>query len=215
MAVAAHFGNAAIYAGNWSAVRDFWWQVSWRAPQIMPETVLAARYSAGSINEDYFVWGPANLVYYPEPAQRNGPIRTPLAAIVLTPQNVQAIQMGIAQPERERRGIVLKVVPITPAGEVDPTDFRAALGPRTRLAAFTAVSNALGTETPVAELVALARAAGAASRAASGWCGRAPPRARTAWASAMSALTWTNSGTRMCSMLTSDPVSRLSTQMTR
>lgn len=64
---------------------------------------------------------------------------------------------------RERRGIVLKVVPITPAGEVDPTDFRAALGPRTRLAAFTAVSNALGTETPVAELVALARAAGAAT----------------------------------------------------
>ena len=64
---------------------------------------------------------------------------------------------------RERRGIVLKVVPITPTGEVDPADFRAALSPRTRLAAFTAVSNALGTETPVAELVALARAAGAAT----------------------------------------------------
>ena len=31
----------------------------------------------------------------------------------------------------------------------------------------------------------------------------------------MSALMWTNSGTRMCSMLTSDPVSRLSTQITR
>lgn len=64
---------------------------------------------------------------------------------------------------RERRGIVLKVVPITPAGEVDPADFRAALSPRTRLAAFTAVSNALGTETSVAELVALARTAGAAT----------------------------------------------------
>ena len=62
---------------------------------------------------------------------------------------------------RERRRIVLKVVPLTPEGDIDPDDFRAALGPRTRLAAFTAVSNALGTELPVAELVAAARAAGA------------------------------------------------------
>src|SRR5215213_7846115 len=31
----------------------------------------------------------------------------------------------------------------------------------------------------------------------------------------MSTLRWTNSGTRMCSMLFSEPVSRLSTQMTR
>lgn len=62
---------------------------------------------------------------------------------------------------RERRRIVLKVVPLTPEGDIDPDDFRAALSPRTRLAAFTAVSNALGTELPVAELVAAARAAGA------------------------------------------------------
>lgn len=61
---------------------------------------------------------------------------------------------------RERRGIVLKVVPLTDAGDVETADFHAALGPRTKLAAFTAVSNALGTELPVAEWVALARAAG-------------------------------------------------------
>ena len=64
---------------------------------------------------------------------------------------------------RDRRGLGLKVVPMTADGDIDPGDFRAALGPRTRLAAFTAVSNALGTELPVAELVALARAAGAAT----------------------------------------------------
>ena len=62
---------------------------------------------------------------------------------------------------RERRRIVLKVVPLTPEGDIDPDAFRAALSPRTRLAAFTAVSNALGTELPVAELVAAAHAAGA------------------------------------------------------
>ena len=33
---------------------------------------------------------------------------------------------------RERRRIVLKVVPLTPEGDIDPDDFRAALSPRTR-----------------------------------------------------------------------------------
>ncbi len=40
-------------------------------------------------------------------------------------------------------------------------EFHALLSPRTRLVAFTAVSNALGTVLPVAELVAAARAVGA------------------------------------------------------
>lgn len=64
---------------------------------------------------------------------------------------------------RERRGIALKVVPLTADGDVELDEVRAALGPRTRLLAFPAVSNALGTELPVAEMVALARAAGAAT----------------------------------------------------
>ncbi len=62
---------------------------------------------------------------------------------------------------RERSGIVLKVVPLTSRGDIDIEDFRAALGPRTRLAAFAAVSNALGTELPVTEMVRLAHEAGA------------------------------------------------------
>ena len=62
---------------------------------------------------------------------------------------------------RDRHGIVLKVVPLTDSGEIDPAAFEAALSERTRLTAFTAVSNALGTELPVKELVALSHAAGA------------------------------------------------------
>lgn len=106
MAVTFHYANSVNYAENWSAVREFWWQVSWRVPQIKPETVLAAQYSSGSVNEDYFVWGPANLIYYPESYQPDGLMRTPLSAVVLTSQNIQGIQMGIAQPDRERRGII-------------------------------------------------------------------------------------------------------------
>jgi cysteine desulfurase/selenocysteine lyase len=62
---------------------------------------------------------------------------------------------------RDQMGIVLRVVPVTPEGEVRLEDFRAALSPRTKLAAFAHVSNVLGTVLPVKEMAALAHAAGA------------------------------------------------------
>lgn len=61
----------------------------------------------------------------------------------------------------ERTGAVLRVAPITDEGEVDLPRFHALLGPRTRLAAFTHVSNALGTINPVREMTAAAHAVGA------------------------------------------------------
>ncbi|MGQ3685543.1 MAG: SufS family cysteine desulfurase [Candidatus Loosdrechtia sp.] len=61
----------------------------------------------------------------------------------------------------EQTGASLKVIPMTESGELDLDAARALIGPRTRLLAFGHVSNALGTIHPVAELVALAKAAGA------------------------------------------------------
>jgi len=58
------------------------------------------------------------------------------------------------------RGAKLKVVPITDAGELVECAFASMLTPRTRLAAFTWVSNALGTVNPVGDMCALARARG-------------------------------------------------------
>jgi cysteine desulfurase/selenocysteine lyase len=60
-------------------------------------------------------------------------------------------------------GAVLREAPIDRRGVVDPGAFRALLGPRTRLAAFAHVSNALGTVLPAVELVALARERGIAT----------------------------------------------------
>ncbi len=62
---------------------------------------------------------------------------------------------------REKKGIVLKVAPLNDTGEVPLEDFTKLLGPRTRLAAFAQVSNALGTVLPVAQLTRVAHAAGA------------------------------------------------------
>lgn len=62
---------------------------------------------------------------------------------------------------RERRGIVIKVVPICPDGSLDIDAYRALLGPRTRLVSVAHVSNVLGTVNPVAEIIELAHDAGA------------------------------------------------------
>jgi cysteine desulfurase/selenocysteine lyase len=60
----------------------------------------------------------------------------------------------------EEKGGRLKVVPIDDAGNLDLDALERLLGPRTRLLAVTQVSNALGTVTPLAEIVARAKAKG-------------------------------------------------------
>ncbi|MCM8566630.1 cysteine desulfurase [Thauera linaloolentis] len=61
----------------------------------------------------------------------------------------------------EQTGAVLKVVPVSDAGELDLNAFDALLTSDTQLVAITHVSNALGSINPVAELTARAHAAGA------------------------------------------------------
>jgi len=62
---------------------------------------------------------------------------------------------------RDRKGVVLKVVPIEDDGSLDVDRFRNTLSDRTRLVAIAHVSNTLGTLLPVAELVTIAKERGA------------------------------------------------------
>ena len=61
----------------------------------------------------------------------------------------------------ERTGAVLRVAPIDLRGELDVAAFEALLGPRTKLVAFTQISNSLGTVLPVERLLAAAKRVGA------------------------------------------------------
>ncbi len=61
---------------------------------------------------------------------------------------------------RERKGVVLRFVPIGDDGRLDMDAFHALLGPKTKLVALTHMSNVLGTVNPAAEIVAAAHAAG-------------------------------------------------------
>lgn len=62
---------------------------------------------------------------------------------------------------REQIGIVLRIVPVTPKGEVLIEDVKKALSPKAKLVSFAHVSNVLGTILPAKEIIALAHKAGA------------------------------------------------------
>lgn len=62
---------------------------------------------------------------------------------------------------KEKKGVVIKVVPILKNGALDMATYDAALSKKTKLVAITQMSNALGTVNPVAEMVRKAKAVGA------------------------------------------------------
>lgn len=61
----------------------------------------------------------------------------------------------------ERKGCVLRVVPINEAGELQMAEFSEMLNERTKLVAVTHISNTLGTINPVKEIIARAHQVGA------------------------------------------------------
>ena len=62
---------------------------------------------------------------------------------------------------QERKGVRLRVIPVSDSGELDLQAFASMLSGRTRLVSIAHVSNVLGTVNPVADIVRLAHEAGA------------------------------------------------------
>jgi len=107
IATMTHIGNGLNYVDRWKVMRDFWWQVSWRAPNIAPGTVLMAEYANTGIAEDYFVWGPANLIYYPTlPYQTKTKLN--LNAATLHNINLNAV-ITQAKQKIERRSFISEI----------------------------------------------------------------------------------------------------------
>ncbi|GBG13772.1 cysteine desulfurase / selenocysteine lyase [Novimethylophilus kurashikiensis] len=61
----------------------------------------------------------------------------------------------------DEKGAVLKVIPVDDDGQILLDEYAKLLGPKTRLVAFTQVSNAVGTVTPAQQISAMAHAVGA------------------------------------------------------
>jgi len=66
VAVFTHYANSQRAVQVTQATREFWWQVSWRIPQLEKNTTLVTSYPQVAIEEDYFIWGPASLIYFPQ-----------------------------------------------------------------------------------------------------------------------------------------------------
>lgn len=61
---------------------------------------------------------------------------------------------------RERQGAVLKWIDVSNEGALDPEDVARAIGPKTKLVAITHMSNVLGTQTALKEIVRVAHERG-------------------------------------------------------
>ena len=60
-----------------------------------------------------------------------------------------------------KKGLKIRVIPVDEDGQILLDEYAKLLGPKTKLVAFTQVSNALGTVTPAHQMAAMAKSAGA------------------------------------------------------
>jgi hypothetical protein len=104
ISVLTHHANTVKAAQQTAFTRDFWWQVSWRVPQLGRNTTLIANYPGVPLEEDYFIWGPANLIYYPEKLNEKN-IQPGVFAALLTRETIEKIYAGERQEYDNRKTI--------------------------------------------------------------------------------------------------------------
>jgi cysteine desulfurase/selenocysteine lyase len=114
---------------------------------------------ASSVNEIVFVRGATeaiNLVAQSWGRQNIGEGDEILLSVLEHHANIVPWQQLATE-----KGAKLKVIPVDDSGQILQDGYQKLLGPKTKLVAFTQVSNALGTITPAKQMIAAARAMGA------------------------------------------------------
>ena len=86
MSVVTHYFSADYYRNYWTYNRELWWQMSWRAPMLKEGTMLFVSMPIG-FAEDYEIYGPANMIYYPGEGVK-------ISAEVLNASTAVLIQQG-------------------------------------------------------------------------------------------------------------------------
>jgi hypothetical protein len=104
IAVLTHFANSQRAVQITQATRNFWWQVGWRIPQLERNTTLVVDYAVGATEEDYFIWGPANLIYFPE-GTRDEFVQPGVYAALLNQDTVNKTLLNEGQEFDNRRTI--------------------------------------------------------------------------------------------------------------
>lgn len=105
VAMLTHHANMVKHAQETAITRNFWWQVAWRVPQFEKNTTLVANITGIATEEDYFVWGPASLIYYPERQNPKG-IQPGLFAAILNQDTVTKVLARERQEYDNRKNII-------------------------------------------------------------------------------------------------------------
>jgi hypothetical protein len=121
ISVLTHHANTVKTAQQTASTRSFWWQVSWRVPHLGKNTTLIAHYPGVPIEEDYFVWDPANLIYYPE-KQNEKNIQPGVYAALLNTSTIEKVHARERQEYDKRKTITTyanyrNILVLTQAGE--------------------------------------------------------------------------------------------------
>lgn len=69
LAIQTHYFNGLRYQLDWQYQKDIWWQLTWRAPDLKDESLIAAKHPSGiTFSENYEIWAPVNIIYRPNSA---------------------------------------------------------------------------------------------------------------------------------------------------
>lgn len=104
VSVLTHHANIVKAAQQTAFTKNFWWQVSWRIPQLAKNATLIASYPGVPLEEDYFIWGPANLIYYPE-KQNPKNIQPGVYAVLLNKDTIEKVHARERQVYDKRKTI--------------------------------------------------------------------------------------------------------------
>ena len=105
LAISTQNSYSALSAQETAAMREFWWQVSWRVPQLETNTTLMINYSQIAVAEEYFAWSPANLIYFPEKLYDRDYLQPGVYAAIPNDRAVQKVLAGVRQEYDNRRTI--------------------------------------------------------------------------------------------------------------
>jgi hypothetical protein len=95
LASLTHYSVAVKAVNEEKTIREFWWQVIWRAPSIRENTSLMVNYPSIAYGEDYeIVSGPANFIYYAKGSLENGLVHYPISGISMTVEGLNNILAG-------------------------------------------------------------------------------------------------------------------------
>lgn len=103
VSILSHYANGIAKVQETQAMRNFWWQVSWRIPQLGTGTTLISHYAVAA-EEDYFTWGPANLIYHPD-SDHEKYLQPAIYALLLSEETIEKVLAREPQNYSERRSI--------------------------------------------------------------------------------------------------------------